>query len=82
MGSSSIRGDVAKKDHISAGTVPAHDLGGIPMAKHAAPQDGIPRSTGIIRPVALSAAAYLRSRATTTTAVIPTPAPPGRHARG
>jgi hypothetical protein len=52
------------------------------MAKHAAPHDGTPRSAGIIRPVALSAAAYLRSRAATTTAVLPTPAPPGRHARG
>ncbi|HWN29094.1 MAG TPA: hypothetical protein VNP37_19175 [Actinomycetospora sp.] len=51
------------------------------MAKHEAPQDGNPRSAGIIRPVALSAAAYLASRATTTTAVITTPAPPGRHSR-
>ena len=51
------------------------------MAKHEAAQDGTPRSAEIIRPVALSAEAYLRSRATTTTAVITAPTPPGRHSR-
>jgi hypothetical protein len=48
------------------------------MAKHAAPQTAVSTSAGIIRPIALSAEAYLRQRAGITT-VIPTPA--GRHAR-
>jgi hypothetical protein len=76
-----IRGDVTKKDHVNVGARPATSAGGLEMAKHEAPQDGTPRNAGIIRPVALSAAAYLRSRAATTTAVIATPAPPGRHSR-
>lgn len=52
------------------------------MAKHEAPRDGTPRSVGIIRPIALSAEDYLRSRATTTTAGMTAPIPPGRHSRG
>ncbi|WP_433783423.1 hypothetical protein ACQPX6_25530 [Actinomycetospora sp. CA-101289] len=51
------------------------------MAKHEAPRDGTPRSVGIIRPVALTAEDYLRSRASTTTAVITAAPPPGRHSR-
>ncbi|MHC1560655.1 hypothetical protein ACR9E3_16990 [Actinomycetospora sp. C-140] len=53
------------------------------MAKHAAPQTagsiGVTAGTGIIRPVALSAEAYLgRLRAAATTIV---PAAAGRHSR-
>ncbi|PVZ03933.1 hypothetical protein [Actinomycetospora cinnamomea] len=48
------------------------------MAKHAAPQTTASTSAGIIRPIVLSAEAYLRLRSGATT-VIPTPG--GRHAR-
>lgn len=49
------------------------------MAKHAAPQTAVSTGAGIIRPIVLSAEAYLRLRATTTTAAVPAAA--GRHAR-
>lgn len=49
------------------------------MAKHAAPQTIVPNGGGLIRPVVLSAEAYLgRVRAAATTIA---PATVGRHAR-
>ena len=48
------------------------------MAKHSAPQTAVSTSAGIIRPIVLSAEAYLRRRSGVTM-VIPTSV--GRHAR-
>jgi hypothetical protein len=47
------------------------------MAKHAAPQTAVSSSAEIIRPIVLSAEAYLRLRSGATT-IIPTA---GRHAQ-
>ncbi|HSK60591.1 MAG TPA: hypothetical protein VK935_16220, partial [Actinomycetospora sp.] len=57
---------------------PAHESGGTPMAKHSAPQTAVSTSAGIIRPIVLSAEAYLRLRAATTAVATS----PGRHSRG
>lgn len=68
---------ISRERITTAGGKAGHELGGITMAKHAAPQTAVSTSVGIIRPIVRSAEAYLRLRSTMP--IVATPA--GRHAR-